>query len=128
MIAAFLPRQAEAIDTARDYGATTSAVQDDLHRITGTPAFRSALARCRDVFIPDARPLPLLANWLERSPDSIRLAPDWEGKRRRAGSSSSTASPGSRSASASPTRRRRPGAMRSRPADAPWRRTPRGWS
>ena len=68
--AAFLPRQADAIDAVRDSGRTAAAIQDDLHRIRGT------LARCHTLFVPDGRPRALLGYWLERSPDSIRLAAD----------------------------------------------------
>ena len=81
VVAVFLPRQAKGIDTARAYAFTTSAVQDDLRRIAESPAVRRELARCRDLFVPDARPWPLLAYWLDRSPRSIAIDPDWAGRR-----------------------------------------------
>jgi hypothetical protein len=72
--AAFLPRQADAIDAVRDSGRSAAAVQDDLHRLTG------ALARCPTLFVPDGRPRALLGYWLARRPGSIRLAPDWRSR------------------------------------------------
>lgn len=73
-ITAYAPRQARALDDARDQAMATAAVQDDLRRIADSPAFRSAAARCPTLWVPDARPRPLLAFWLERSPRSIQLA------------------------------------------------------
>jgi hypothetical protein len=73
-IAAYAPRQARALDDARDQAVATAAIQDDLRRIADSPAFRSAAARCPTLWVPDARPRPLLAFWLERSPRSIRVA------------------------------------------------------
>jgi hypothetical protein len=78
--AAFVPRQAEAIDFARDNGAVTATVQDDLHRIAHAPGVRAALRRCGHVFVPDARPRPLLAYWRERAPSTIAIDPSWVGR------------------------------------------------
>ncbi|MEA2319668.1 MAG: hypothetical protein QOD44_3857 [Solirubrobacteraceae bacterium] len=72
--AAYAPRQARTLRDARAAAVATAAVQDDLRRIADTRAFRSAAARCPTLWVPDARPRPLLAFWLERSPASIRVA------------------------------------------------------
>lgn len=74
VVAALLPRQADAIDRVRGFGRSTAAIQADLHRIAG------ALGRCDTVFVPDGRPRALLSYWLERSPDRIRLAADWRSR------------------------------------------------
>jgi hypothetical protein len=80
VVAAFVPRQADAISFARGYGHRTARVQDDLKRIADAPAVRAALRRCGALAVPDARPRPLLAYWLERSPRTIAIEPDWRGR------------------------------------------------
>jgi MFS family permease len=75
--AAFVPRQADIIESVRGAAAITSVVQDDLHSIADMRAVRAAVARCGDLYVPDGRPRALLSYWLGRSPDSIKLSPDW---------------------------------------------------
>jgi hypothetical protein len=42
-------------------------VQDDLRRLADAPAFE----RCRPVFVPNHRPVPLLAYWADIRPKQI---------------------------------------------------------
>ena len=81
VLAGFVPRQARALDGAREHAQVTATVQDDLRRISEDRAFRSAAARCPAVFVPDARPRPLLAYWMERSPRDIEIVGTWAGRR-----------------------------------------------
>lgn len=71
-VAAYAPRQARALQAARDDGVASAAIQDDLHRIADDPRFRSAVAGC-PLQVPDPRPRVLLAYWLKRSPQAIRV-------------------------------------------------------
>jgi hypothetical protein len=73
-VAAYAPRQARALQGTREHALATAAIQDDLRRIADDPAFRSAAARCPTLWVPDGRPRPLLAYWLERSTRSIGVA------------------------------------------------------
>ncbi len=80
VVAAFVPRQARALSGAREQAVITAAIQDDLRRLTRDRAFRAAAARCDTIVTPDARPRPLLAYWLDRSPGDIEIVPRWEGR------------------------------------------------
>jgi hypothetical protein len=73
-VVASVPRQARSLQDAREQAVATARIQDDLRRIADTRAFRSAVARCPELSVPDDRPRALLALWLKRSPRSIRVA------------------------------------------------------
>jgi hypothetical protein len=49
------------------------AAYDDLRALAASPAMRAAVAACGPLSVPDARPRPLLAAWLERDPSSLPL-------------------------------------------------------
>jgi hypothetical protein len=83
VVTAYAPRQVRALRGVHDNAPLAAAVQDDLHRIADAPAFRSAAARCGDIWVPDARPRPLLAYWLRRSPRDFHVATSWAGRRAR---------------------------------------------
>ena len=119
VLAVFAPRQARALNGAREHAVLTAVVQDDLRRITEGRAFRSAAARCPALFVPDARPRALLAYWLERSPREIEIAGRWDG-RRAEGLALVYARPEAAQAFTLTSPIRRPAALRCRPG------TPRG--
>jgi hypothetical protein len=83
VLLAFVPRQYRALSSARQTAVTTAAVQDDLRRVADTPTFRAAVARCGRIWVPDPRPRPLLAYWLQRSPRGIAVGGPWHGRRAR---------------------------------------------
>ncbi|MBA2517502.1 MAG: hypothetical protein H0V22_09355 [Solirubrobacterales bacterium] len=60
---AFTPRQIERIDSLRSAIAVQRAIVSDLHDLAETGAIRSA---CGPVAVPNHRPVPLLALWLDR--------------------------------------------------------------
>ena len=123
LAAAFLPRQADAIDGGPRLRADR---RGDPGRSASNPRRARALPHALRARRPAASAARLLARALTgqhpaRSPTGGR-AP------RRAPPCSSTRTPRAPGRSPSRARRRRPGALRSRPAGASWRRTPRGWS
>jgi len=65
---AFTPRQVERIDALRGAIQTQRDIRDDLEALTHVPPLRSD---CRPVAVPNHRPVPLLALWLDRPPLEI---------------------------------------------------------
>lgn len=65
---AFTPRQAQRIDALRSTIGIQRDIRDDLHALAQRPPLRSA---CRPVTVPNHRPVPLLALWLELPPREI---------------------------------------------------------
>jgi hypothetical protein len=61
---AFIPAQVHRIDRLHGALATQREIRDDLHAI-------AARVPCAPVAVPNHRPVPLLALWLDRSPDQI---------------------------------------------------------
>jgi hypothetical protein len=63
----FIPPQVDRIDSLRDALRIQDAIQDDLHELT--PRFP-----CTPVTVPNHRPVPLLALWLDVDPQRIAVA------------------------------------------------------
>jgi hypothetical protein len=70
----FLPGQATRIGHLRDALHIQDAIQDDLHALT--PAMP-----CTPVTVPNHRPVPLLALWLDEAPDRIPVAQEQRPRR-----------------------------------------------
>jgi hypothetical protein len=66
-LVAFIPAQANRIDGLRDALRIQDAIQDDLHALTPR-------MDCTPVTVPNHRPVPLLALWLDVDPDRIAVA------------------------------------------------------
>jgi hypothetical protein len=84
VFAVFAPAQADRLSDLRTDIADRDRVRDDLDDLVDSPAAEAALARCRgDVFVPNHRPVPELAYWLDRRPTRIvsaqREAPSPDG-------------------------------------------------
>jgi hypothetical protein len=73
--AVFAPAQAGRLSDLRDDIAARDEVAADLHDLVRMPEVERHLARCGDVYVPNHRPVPNLAFWLERDPGEI-LVPD----------------------------------------------------
>jgi hypothetical protein len=63
----FIPPQIDRIDSLRSALRIQDGIQDDLHDLT--PRFP-----CTPVTVPNHRPVPLLALWLDVAPDRIAVA------------------------------------------------------
>jgi hypothetical protein len=63
----FIPAQVNRIGDLRDALRIQDGIQDDLHALT--PSFP-----CAPITVPNHRPVPLLALWLDRDPTSIIAA------------------------------------------------------
>jgi hypothetical protein len=63
----FIPAQVDRIGNLRDALRIQDGIQDDLHDLT--PAFP-----CKPITVPNHRPVPLLALWLDEDPATIATA------------------------------------------------------
>jgi len=68
VLLAFTPRQVERVDALRSSIGIQRDIRDDLQALAERPPLRS---RCGPVTVPNHRPVPLLALWLERPPREI---------------------------------------------------------
>jgi hypothetical protein len=68
LLLAFVPAQADRIGDLRDSIAVQERVGHDLHELADSGAFDPA---CAPVTVPNARPIPFLALWLDRFPSAI---------------------------------------------------------
>ena len=68
VLLAFTPRQVERVDALRASIGVQRDIRDDLQALAERPPLRS---RCGPVTVPNHRPVPLLALWLERPPREI---------------------------------------------------------
>jgi hypothetical protein len=66
LLLAFTPAQADRITALRDALRRQSEIQDDLHALRGS--------LCAPVAVPNHRPVPLLALWLDTAPSAIVVA------------------------------------------------------
>jgi hypothetical protein len=66
-LAAYIPAQVDRIHAERNALRVQDTIQDDLHALT--PRFP-----CTPLTVPNHRPVPLLALWLDRDPKSIAVA------------------------------------------------------
>ena len=68
LLVAFVPAQVDRIDALRDALRIQDGIQDDLSALVED----GAIARdCRPVAVPNHRPVPLLALWLDVPPQDI---------------------------------------------------------
>ena len=67
-LAVFTPRQVQRIDSLHTNIATQREIRDDLHSLAERPPLKGG---CRPVAVPNHRPVPLLALWLEEPPREI---------------------------------------------------------
>jgi hypothetical protein len=65
----FAPSQASRISDLRDDIKAQNRIQDDLHALTEKDAFPKD---CSPVVVPNSRPIPDLALWLDRKPSDFR--------------------------------------------------------
>lgn len=68
-LVAFAPGQVDRITALRDALRVQDAIQDDLHALTDSIAEQPA--GCRPVAVPNFRPVPLLALWLDEEPTAV---------------------------------------------------------
>ena len=68
ILVAFVPAQAGRLDDLQESIAGQERIQDDLHELADSGAFDPG---CAPVSVPNTRPVPLLALWLDRSPSDI---------------------------------------------------------
>jgi hypothetical protein len=66
--------QTDRLDTLRDGVQLRGAIQDDLRDLTRVDAAESAFERCRPVYVPNHRAVPILAWYLDRAPADFRSA------------------------------------------------------
>jgi hypothetical protein len=70
---AFVPAQARRLDALRDALARQGAIQDDLAELVRRPP-GAIRASCAPVAVPNHRPVPLLALWLDVPPQDVVAA------------------------------------------------------
>lgn len=68
ILIALFPFQIDRLAGLRDRSAFRERIQGDLEALTEDPAAGAALAACPRVYVPNHRPVPLLAWWLDRPP------------------------------------------------------------
>ncbi|MGZ8634869.1 MAG: hypothetical protein ACXWZZ_13580 [Solirubrobacteraceae bacterium] len=73
-LVAFIPAQANRIGDLRAALRIQDAIQDDLHALTPR-------LRCTPVTVPNHRPVPLLALWLDVDPERIAVAQEQRPRR-----------------------------------------------
>lgn len=71
LLVAFGPAQADRLRKTQNTLATQDRIRADLERLVDDGAFRRG---CAPVTVPNHRPVPLLALWLDRDPKDIRSA------------------------------------------------------
>jgi hypothetical protein len=69
-LVAFIPAQVDRLDALHDALARQSQIQDDLADLVRIPP-GAIRASCSPVAVPNHRPVPLLALWLDVRPDAI---------------------------------------------------------
>jgi len=70
-IVAFTPQQVNRLRNLRTDIANRDRVQADLHSLVKTGAAERAFDTCGRVFVPNHRPVPMLAYWTGRQPKEI---------------------------------------------------------
>lgn len=76
LLLAFVPAQANRIDDLQASIADQDRIQSDLHELADSGAFEPG---CEPVSVPNTRPVPMLALWLDRRPSEIRPGAREEG-------------------------------------------------
>jgi hypothetical protein len=72
---AFTPMQVGRLTDLRTDIANRAGVQADLHKLVEDPAVRPALRACSPLYVPNHRPVPDLALWLDKRPKDIPALP-----------------------------------------------------
>jgi hypothetical protein len=70
LLALDVPDEARRLDRSLDYAGQRRAIQDSLGDLARQPDVRELSARCR-LHVPEHRPRPLLAWWLDRPPEEF---------------------------------------------------------
>jgi hypothetical protein len=70
---AFAPANVRGLDGMRDGVQLRGKIEDDLHSLT-TGSAEQLFDSCSPVYVPNHRPVPILAWYLDRRPDEIRSA------------------------------------------------------
>ena len=73
LLAVTIPGRVGDLADLREASRPRIAAYEDLRELADLPAVRAASARCGAITIPDPRPRPLLAVWLDRSPASMTV-------------------------------------------------------
>jgi hypothetical protein len=68
VLIAFAPAQADRLNDLGDKIANQDLIQSDLHHLADSGAFEPG---CAPVSVPNTRPVPMLALWLDRAPSGI---------------------------------------------------------
>jgi hypothetical protein len=68
LLVAFIPAQVNRLADLGDSIAEQDEIQDDLHSLADSGAFEPD---CHPVSVPNTRPVPMLALWLDRPPSEI---------------------------------------------------------
>jgi hypothetical protein len=68
LVIAFVPAQAGRLDDLQGSIADQERIQDDLHELADSGGFEPG---CAPVSVPNTRPVPMLALWLDRRPSDI---------------------------------------------------------
>ena len=66
-----ISHQTDRLDRLRDGIQLRGAIQDDLRDLTRDDAAEPLLERCAPVYVPNHRPVPILAWYLDRDPDDF---------------------------------------------------------
>jgi hypothetical protein len=66
--------QSDRLDRLRDGVQLRGEIQDDLRDLTGIDAAAAAFERCKPVYVPNHRAVPILAWYLDRAPADFRSA------------------------------------------------------
>jgi hypothetical protein len=66
-----ISHQTDRLDRLRDGIQLRGGIQDDLRELTEDPAARPLLEHCTPVYVPNHRPVPILAWYLDLAPDEF---------------------------------------------------------
>jgi hypothetical protein len=70
-LVAFTPANVSGLDGMRDGVQLRGKIEDDLQSLATAGSAGELLDRCSPVYVPNHRPVPILAYYLDRSPDEI---------------------------------------------------------
>jgi hypothetical protein len=68
---AFAPANVQGLDSLRDGIQLRGKIEDDLSALTNAPQAKSLLHSCSPLYVPNHRPVPILAYYLDRPPDEV---------------------------------------------------------
>ena len=73
-IAVSVPAEAAKLADSREQIAVRARIWDDLHALIEQPRAKAALERCGRVYVPNHRPVPLIAFWRDLRPQDVASA------------------------------------------------------